>query len=78
MKNKKVLSLLGLAVVGSAVASCSKGQVEVLNYSSAFKAEVKEGLVEKGSNVYMDENGQIIKINDPDDPALNVVKELKM
>ena len=76
MKNK-VLSLLSLAVVGTVLCACTKEQTLV--YTRPFsRAEFKEEFKPKNSAVYMDENGQLIKINDPDDPTVNVVKELKM
>ena len=78
MKNKKVLSILTLVAVGGILAACTKEQA--LDYSRPFLArnELKAEFLAKGSQVYLDENGQFIKINDPDDPNVNVLKELKM
>ena len=76
MKNK-VLSLLTFVAVGSILAACTKEQA--LNYSRPFsRAELKEEFKAKGSQVYLSENGELIKINDPEDPNVNVLKELKM
>jgi len=78
MKNKKVLSLINLLMVGGVLVSC--GKTEVLNYNRPFTkgAELKEDFKSKPSQVYAGENGQTIKINDPNDPTVNVLKELKM
>ena len=76
MKNK-VISLLSLAVVGTVLCACTKEQV--LSYSRPFsRAELKEEFKAKNSQVYLSENGELIKINDPDDPAVNQLQELRM
>ena len=77
MKNK-VLSLLTFVAVGSILAACTKEQA--LNYSRPFsRVELKEELKKPStSNVYINENGELIKINDPDDPKVNVLQRLNM
>ena len=76
MKNK-VLSLLSLAVVGTVLCACTKEQV--LSYSRPFeKAELRSEFKPTNSSVYLNEDGQTIKINDPDDPSVNVLEELRM
>lgn len=80
MKNKKVLSILTLVAVGGILTSCTKEQSEVLRpvRLSELKAQLNEGVAANSSKVYLDENGQLIKINDPEDPKANVLKELNM
>ena len=76
MKNK-VFSLLTLAAIGSILGACTKEQT--LSYTRPYwRAEFKEEFKPTESNVYINENGQIIKINDPDDPTVNVLEELRM
>ena len=77
MKNK-VFSLLTLATIGSILGACTKEQT--LSYTRPWsRAEFKEEFKKPTeSNVYINENGQIIKINDPDDPNVNVLDELRM
>ena len=75
MKNKVLFTL---AAVGSILCACTKEQT--LSYSRPFsRVEFKEELKKPtSSNVYINENGQVIKINDPDDPTVNVLEELRM
>ena len=77
MKNK-VFSLLTFVAVGTILAACTKEQA--LNYSRPFsRVELKEELKKpSSSNVYINENGEVIKLNDPDDPTVNVLQELRM
>ena len=76
MKNK-MISLLSLAAVGGILCACTKEQV--LSYSRPYsRAELKEEFKAKNSQVYLSENGELIKINDPDDPAVNQLQELRM
>lgn len=78
MKNKKVLSLLHLLMVGGVLTSCGKNQVLDYSYAQSKRAlfELKEDFKSSGSNVYINENGQVIKLNDPDDPEVNQLQEL--
>lgn len=74
MKNKVLFTL---AAVGSILCACTKEQT--LNYNRPFsKAEFREAFKPTASTVYMNEDGQLIKINDPDDPTVNVLEELRM
>ena len=77
MKNK-IFSLLTLATIGSILGACTKEQT--LSYTRPWsRAELKEEFKKPSeSKVYINENGQIIKINDPDDPNVNVLEELRM
>ena len=78
MKNKKVLSLIQLLMVGGVLASCGRNQVLDFSYAQSRKAlsELKEDFKSSGSNVYINENGQVITLNDPDDPSVNQLQEL--
>ena len=74
MKNKVLFTL---AAVGAVLCACAKEQT--LNYNRPFsRAEFKAEFKPTASAVYINENGQFIKINDPDDPTVNVLEELKM
>jgi len=77
MKNKKVFTLLSLAIVSGILSGCQKGQDSVIP-DSDIVIPSKEEVFAKGSVVYPNENDTTGKINDPDDPTINVVKELRM
>lgn len=77
MKNKK-LTVLSLALVGGILVSCNKN--EVLQYNRPFSKlfEFRSEVKSKNSQVYIGENGETIKINDPSDPSVNTVKEIEI
>ncbi len=79
MKNKKIISLLSLVTVSGILVSCS-GKEQSLSYipRASLRADIKEDFIEKGSQVYLKENGELVKINDPDDPTVNVLDELRI
>lgn len=76
MKNKKVFTLLSLAIVSGMLSGCQKGNSPVV--PGDVTPPTKEEVFAKGSVVYLNEDGTTKKINDPDDPTINVVKELRM
>ena len=75
MKNKKVFTLLSLAIVSGILSGCQNGK-GVTPGSDVVPS--KEEVFAKGSVVYLNEDGKTSKINDPEDPTVNVVKELRM
>ena len=82
MKKTKILTLVSLAAVGGVLVSCaSKEQIAVPFYfhnRASLRADLKEDIVEKGSKVYLSENGTTLSINDPFDPAVNVLERLEI
>ena len=73
--------MLSLAMIGGILVSCSKNEVLSLSVKAPSIAYLKSQFRSASSggmqsNVYIDEDGQIIKLNDPDDPSVNLVKEL--
>ena len=80
---KKVLSLLQFVFLGSLLASCKNG-TSVLDASNIAKRvalgyTLKDELKSTSTSVvYLDDDGQVIKINDPDDPAVSRLKSLKI
>ena len=84
MKNNKLLSIFSLALIGGVLVSCSKNEVlsfEILRPSYLdLKAQFRASSAGAAgsSNVYIDENGQIITINDPNDPSVSAVQELEI
>ena len=76
MKNK-VYSIVTLGVIGAALCACTKETSLVLSRQFS-RNELKEEFRPKESKVYMDENGQLITLNDPSDPSVNVIKELRI
>ena len=80
---KKVLSLLQFAVLGTLLVSCKSGESALVS-STNLASKIARGYALKdefksnSSKVYIDEDGQVVKINDPEDPEVNKLQSLKI